>query len=154
MSKRLIAAFLVAVFIIGIALTATPVKAHTTLGRPTGTAPYAVRESDTAANGGHVPGPTGYVWPGGGKDWWTGVLTEPPGYQNPWGNYPATAPSYTWWQLKGNTYAPFGAILASTDDHPNTGDLIFAINFTTWDDIEGDYEYTDVILYIPPEFEP
>ncbi|MEM2998606.1 MAG: carboxypeptidase-like regulatory domain-containing protein, partial [Thermoproteota archaeon] len=103
------------------------------------------------------------------------MLTEPPGYQNPWGNYPATAPSYTWWQLKGNTYAPFGAILASTDDHPNTGDLIFAINFTlppgstptsfaaeyfmahgipSTDPNYGNVHYTDVILYIPPEFEP
>ena len=128
MNKKIFAAFLVITFLLGIVLTAMPAMAHTTLGRPTGTDPYAVRDSDT--NGiGHVFGATGYVWPGGGKDWYTGALTEPPGYQNPWGSYPADAP-LTWWQLRGNTYAPFGAILTSMEDKDNMGDLIFAINFT------------------------
>jgi len=62
--------------------------------------------------------------------------------------------------LAGNTYAPFGAILTSTEDHDNVGDLIFAINFTT---VEIDrlllaetvaFVYFGLTIYIPPEFKP
>jgi hypothetical protein len=87
------------------------------------------------------------------------MATEPPGYQNPWGVYPANPPSTTWWQLRGNTYAPFGAILASTEDYDNYGDLIFAIGFWTepgsvGQSLRENFTYSDVFLYIPPEFGP
>jgi hypothetical protein len=173
MNKNILAAFLVVTFTLGIVLTAVPVMAHTTIGRPIETAPYAVRDSDV--NGGHVPGVTGYVWPGGGKNWWLDTATEPPGYQNPWGAYPANVPSTTWWQLRGNAYAPFGAILTSTDEVDNVGDLIFALNFTLpqeYADAPGEFGaeyaqrylgsalapedvvYNDLMIYIAPEFEP
>ena len=160
MNKRILAAFMVSIFIVAAALVAAPATAHTTLGRPTDTPPY--RTFDNDINPQHAFGPTGYVWPGGGKDWWLvgssnyGVSMEPPGYQSPWGWYPQNAlPS--WYQLQGNTYAPFGAILTSTEDYDNMGDLIFAINFTSLNPVgagpEGfDYNYTDVFIYIPPEF--
>ncbi|MEM3727172.1 MAG: carboxypeptidase regulatory-like domain-containing protein, partial [Candidatus Bathyarchaeia archaeon] len=158
-SKQLLAVLMVAIFVLGIALIAVPTQAHTTLGRPTGTMPYRVRDADLPQ--GHVPGPTGYVWPGSGKDWYTGELAtgegdlnEPPGYQSPWTQYPPGPPWPTWWQLRTNTYAPFGAILTSTDDFINKGDLIFAINFTKWDGISGDFNYTSWTIYIPPEFIP
>jgi hypothetical protein len=61
MSKKLSAVFLVLIFILGTALIAVPAQAHFTLGRPTATVPYRVRDFDP-----HVPGPTGYVWPGAG----------------------------------------------------------------------------------------
>ena len=38
---------------------------------------------------------------------------------------PVNAPASSWYQLQGNVYAPFGAVLASS-----TGDLIFALNAT------------------------
>jgi len=55
-----------------------------------------------------------------------------PGYQSPYPNgNPPGAPSNSWYQLEGDTYAPFGAVLTNS-----TGDLIFALNATgtpgTW----------------------
>jgi len=49
-----------------------------------------------------------------------------PGYQAPYpaGNPPG-APSNSWYQLEGDTYAPFGAVLTNS-----TGDLIFGMNAT------------------------
>ncbi|WP_455367226.1 hypothetical protein, partial [[Eubacterium] cellulosolvens] len=128
MSKRLLAAFLVTLFILSAALIAVPVAAHTTLGRPNGIPPE-YRIADSEVNPDHVLGPIAYVFPGGGKDWWIGADPgyEPPGYQSPWGRYPEGAPAPTWYQLRGNAYAPFGAILTSMEDHDNMGDLIFAI---------------------------
>ncbi len=61
MSKKITAAFLVLLFALSTVLIATPVQGHFTLGRPTSTVPYRVRDFDP-----HVPGPTGYVWPGSG----------------------------------------------------------------------------------------
>jgi hypothetical protein len=53
----------------------------------------------------------------------------------PNGNPPG-APSNSWYQLEGDTYAPFGAILTNS-----TGDLIFALNATgtpdTWSSTTG-----------------
>ncbi|MEM2122141.1 MAG: carboxypeptidase-like regulatory domain-containing protein [Candidatus Bathyarchaeia archaeon] len=168
MSKRIIAAFMVALFVLGAALSAAPSWAHTTLGMQTdGSDPngmYRIHDVDT--NFGHVPGVTGYVFPGGGKDWYAGIIPplgpEYPGYQSPWTNYPPNAPYMTWWQLRGTSYAPFGAILTSTEDTQNIGDLIFAINFTTEGipvDFEppwgtANYNYTKLTIYIPPEFVP
>lgn len=171
MSKRIIAAFMVALFVLGAALTAAPTWAHTTLGMQTdGSDPNGMyRIHDVETNFGHVPGVTGYVFPGGGKDWYTGNIPpvqEYPGYQSPWTNYPPNAPYMTWWQLRGTSYTPFGAILASTEETQNIGDLIFAVNFTTegipggwkpswpiiWDTVN--FNYTKLTIYIPPEFVP
>jgi len=170
-SKKLSPTLLVMTFALSTVLIAVPVQAHFTIGRPTGTLPYRVRDFDP-----HVPGPTGYVWPGSGVvtlstapnvgsgapspvTWGQGWML-PPGYQSPWSTNPLGAPT-SWYQLAGNTYAPFGAILTSTEEHDNVGDLIFAINFTTTRKTTGmttkettalDYRYSSLIIYIPPEF--
>jgi len=148
---------MVAIFVLSIALVAAPIQAHHTLGRltnnPSSATPYRVRDFDT-----HVPGPTGYVWPGGGYGSYVGpspmgpISQGMPGYQSPWSPNPPGA-SLDWYQLRGNAYAPFGAILTGA-----TGDLIIAINFTTTglsgDQLTKDYAYEDVIIYVPPEFTP
>ncbi len=165
-------------FILALAafLITVPTQAHFTVGRPTGTSPYRVRDFDP-----HVPGPTGYVWPGSGvmtlsqvptppsgtQNWGSGAPSPvtwaqgamlPPGYQSPFSTNPPGAPC-SWLQLAGNAYAPFGAILTSTDDRDNVGDFIFGINFTTINDVfppsgSGDYNYHSLTIYIPPEFSP
>ncbi len=56
--------------------------------------------------------------------------------------------------MAGNAYAPFGAILTSTEDHDNVGDLIFAINFTGTPPTTEDYLYHSLTIYLPPEFIP
>jgi hypothetical protein len=164
MSKRIYAAFMVSLFLLSVAAVAAPSLAHHTLGVQTdGTDPSNMyRVHDVETNLDHVEGPIGYVFPGGGKDWITGLIPEPttefPGYQSPWTNYPQGAPNFNWWQLRGTSYTPFGAILASTEDYDNIGDLIFGINFTTLEpsDVsrEGTYNYTELEIYIPPEFIP
>ena len=117
---------LVSIFLLGIVAVGVPVKATFTLGDLTGTSPYDVNNFDP-----HVPGVIGYVWPGAGQCAWDGfpnVASDncSPGYQSPYpsGNPPG-APSNSWYQLEGDTYAPFGAILTGS-----TGDLIFALNAT------------------------
>ena len=105
-----------------------PVQAHFTLGNLTGTYPYHTNDFDP-----HVPGVIGYVWPGSGQCAYVGFPNQAndncaPGYQAPYPNgNPPGAPSNSWYQLQGDTYAPFGAILTGT-----TGDLIFALNATAW----------------------
>ena len=126
MSRKLSAVFLVAIFLIGIIAVATPIQAHFTLGDLTGTYRYHTNDFDP-----HVPGVIGYVWPGGGLNAYSGSpatvsSSMGPGYQSPYpGGNPVGAPTSSWYQLEGDTYAPFGAILAGS-----TGDLIFAINAT------------------------
>ena len=161
MSKQILAAFMVSLFVLSAALVAAPTWAHTTLGVQTnGNDPNNMfRAHDVDTNLRHVFGPTGYVFPGSGKDWITGMVPEPttefPGYQSPWSNYPLGAPNTNWWQLRGTSYAPFGAVLTSTDDYDNVGDLIFAVNFTDLD-YQGApfYYYDNIKIYIPPEFQP
>ncbi len=108
---------------------AAPVYAHTTLGNLNGTTlPY--RSNDNELNptntwaGDHVPGPLGYVWPGSGLNTYSGISSNPPGYQSPF----TTSENPT--QVTGHAYAPEGAILTSTINHDSIGDLIFAINFS------------------------
>jgi hypothetical protein len=67
------------------------------------TYPYRERDVDPK----HVPGPTGYVFPGGGLSTYQGYLTPPnpwptyvPGYQSPFTSIPPL-------QVTGTTYAPF-----------------------------------------------
>jgi hypothetical protein len=166
LGKKLTATLLILIFALSTALLAIAAQAHFTLGRPTGTSPYRVRDFHP-----HVPSPTGYVWPGSGVvtiDTGTGAPSpvtwaqqgymSPPGYQSPFSTNPPGSPS-SWLQLAGNAYAPFGAILTSTDDHDNVGDLIFGINFTTGHDfIEYDeiglITYDSLTIYVPPEFKP
>lgn len=128
------AAFLAVLLFITFSLTiASPVEAHFTLGDLTSTFRYHGNDFDP-----HVSGVVGYVWPGGGQNAYSGFpnyasVNNPPGYQSPYpGRNPGAtpgvsgnAPSSSWYQLEGDTYAPFGAVLAGT-----TGDLIFAINAT------------------------
>jgi hypothetical protein len=116
----------IAIFAMGTFAIAVPVSASFTLGDLTGTYNYHTNDFDP-----HVPGVIGYVWPGGGLNTYDGSPTSAsvnnaPGYQAPYpGGNPPGAPSNSWYQLEGDTYAPFGAVLAGS-----TGDLIFAINAT------------------------
>ena len=117
---------MVSIFLLSAIMIVGPVQAHFTLGNLVGTAPYDINNFDP-----HVPGVIGYVWPGSGQCAYVGFPNQandncPPGYQSPYpsGNPPG-APSNSWYQLQGDTYAPFGAVLAGS-----TGDLIFALNAT------------------------
>jgi hypothetical protein len=120
------ALFLIGLFIVGILAVGIPVQASFTLGNLTGTTPYDIHNFDP-----HVPGVIGYVWPGSGECAYLGypnVASDncSPGYQAPYPNgNPPGAPSNSWYQLEGNSYAPFGAVLTGS-----TGDLIFALNAT------------------------
>ena len=120
--------FLIGLFMLGILAVGVPVQAHFTLGDLTGTYPYHTNDFDP-----HVPGVIGYVWPGSGQCAYLGFPNQAndncaPGYQAPYPNgNPPGAPSNSWYQLQGDTYAPFGAILTGT-----SGDLIFALNATAW----------------------
>jgi len=145
-----------------------PAQAHFTLGNLTGTNPYDINNFDA-----HVAGPIGYVWPGSGQNAYDGFpntasANNAPGYQSPYpsGNPPGAA-SNSWYQLQGDTYAPFGAVLTNS-----TGDLIFALNATgspdTWSSTSGKNSAglkTEIqtslskskgwdtwIILIPPEF--
>ena len=167
MHKKLVAALTIAIFVLSSVAIFTPASAHFTLGDYTSGFPYHANDHDnpdTAVV--HFAGPTGYVWPGSGLASFTGNAPGyPPGYQSPWpGNTPAGQPQSVY-QLEGNAYAPFGAILTSTEDHSNRGPLIFAFNLTCPiystlicpDDnnlgLAGDLEFTGITLYIPPEFD-
>jgi len=103
-----------------------PAQATFTEGNAIGTTPYWVNNYDP-----HVPGVIGYVWPGSGECAYLGLPNAVnnncgPGYQAPYPNgNPPGAPSSSWYQLEGNAYAPFGAVLTGS-----TGDMIFGINAT------------------------
>ena len=128
----------------------TPVYAHTTLG-DLNSSPPIFRSNDNELNtpnflGNHVPGPLGYVWPGGGLDTYSGSQLNPPGYQSPFGstiNPPV--------QDAADSYSPEGAILTSTPDHDNVGDLIFAINFSLPNSFTqvNDFNYSSLTIYLP-----
>jgi len=165
MHKKLAAVLTIAIFAISIIAVVNPVSAHFTLGNLTPTYRYHANDFDP-----HVPGVIGYVWPGGGQNTWGGSPNfasdnNAPGYQSPYpGQKPAgapgvnqfgNAPSSSWYQLEGDSYAPFGAVLTGS-----TGDLIFAINATygyvcpsantqipasacVWDNL---------VIFIPPGF--
>ena len=135
MTKRLAATIIIAIFLLSTVAILNPVSATFTLGDMTGTYRYHANDFDP-----HVPGVIGYVWPGGGQNTWGGVpnyanVNNAPGYQSPYPGQkpPATpgsnqfgnAPSSSWYQLEGDAYAPFGAVLTGS-----TGDLIFALNAT------------------------
>ena len=153
LTKRLVAALTIAIFIISPFMALAPIEAHFTLGDLTGTFRYHVNDFDP-----HVPGVIGYVWPGGGQNAYSGFpnfanVNSGPGYQSPYpGGKPGAtpgssgnAPSSSWYQLEGNAYAPFGAVLAES-----TGDLIFAINATAG--FSGSPGWSTWIILIPPEF--
>ncbi len=126
MSKKLAATLTIAIFLISTFVIIIPTQAHFTLGNLSGTNPYDINNFDA-----HVAGPIGYVWPGSGQCAYQGMPNTvsascSPGYQSPYpqGNPPG-APSNSWYQLQGDTYAPFGAVLTNS-----TGDLIFGLNAT------------------------
>ena len=136
MQTRLLAVLLIGIFIFSIGAVVDPVQAHFTLGDLTGTFRYRQNDFDP-----HVPGVIGYVWPGGGQNAYDGFPNVAgsnlaPGYMSPYpggkppggaagANQFGNAPSSSWYQLEGDAYAPFGAVLTGS-----TGDLIFAINAT------------------------
>src|SRR5208283_1326253 len=157
MSRRICALAIIALFLFGTVTAAIPVHATFTLGDLTGTYRYHANDFDP-----HVPGVIGYVWPGGGQNAYSGFpnfanINNAPGYQSP---YPrrkpgltagtsGNAPSKSWYQLEGDAYAPFGAVLAGS-----TGDLIFAINatcsgsaFCSWG--RG---WSGIAILLPPPF--
>jgi len=134
-----------------------PVQGHFTLGDLTGTYRYHALDFD------HVAGVVGYVWPGSGLNAYEGSpdaasSSLSPGYQSPYpGGNPPGAPS-EWYQLEGNSYAPFGAVLTGS-----TGDLIFAITATTGYRTDGTGTsgpkgtdptrgWTGLMIAIPPGF--
>ena len=165
MRKKLAATLTIAIFIISTFAIMVPTQAHFTLGNLSGTSPYDLNNFDP-----HVAGPIGYVWPGSGQCAYQGIPNSvnancSPGYQSPYpqGNPPG-APSNSWYQLQGDTYAPFGAVLTSS-----TGDLIFAINATCtpsqWktgcngntkteiqSTLKDNYGWDTLNILIPPEF--
>ena len=126
MHKKLTATLTIAIFLISTFAIIVPTQAHFTLGNLTGSSPFAVNNFDP-----HVAGPIGYVWPGSGQCAYQGIPNQAnsncsPGYQSPYPNgNPPGAPSNSWYQLQGDTYAPFGAVLTNS-----TGDLVFALNAT------------------------
>lgn len=147
-----------------LAQLAPPAFAHYVLGRQTGSSPFRLRDFDIP---GHVPGVTGYVWPGAGLPLLdptnalvrsgNGVFTaSPPGYQSPFTRF--GPPTLQPLQEARDAYSPFGAILTSTSDHPNRGDLVFAINFTCPEmgcaSIKQDLKFSNIAIYIPPELQP
>jgi len=137
-----------AIFILLMALVASSfptVWGHTTIGDLTGTFPYRINDNEfNAPSGHHVPGPLGYVWPGSGLDTYSGLASNPPGYQSPFTNQQPL-------QAAGNSYSPEGAILTSTADHDSVGDLIFALNFSDPNAFPGPnrFNYTSLTIYIP-----
>ena len=170
MNKKLLAVLTITVFAISTFTLVSPASATFTLGDLTPTYRYHVNDFDP-----HVPGVIGYVWPGGGQNAYAGFpnfanVNNAPGYQSPYpGGKPGFAPglsggapSASWYQLQGDAYAPFGAVLAGS-----MGDLIFAINATACANAvdEANYPTTNcptfgrftgrwdtIMIMIPPGF--
>jgi len=157
----------IAIFAISIFAVVNPVSAHFTLGDLTGSYRFHANDFDP-----HVPGVIGYVWPGGGQNAYAGGygasanVNFGPGYHSPYpGGKPAAviganqfggAPSTSWYQLEGDAYAPFGAVLTGS-----TGDLIFALNATRYSDAKSQAAGTGtlftgrwygLVLLLPPGF--
>ena len=129
-----------------VSLSLTPAASHFTVGDSKPSYPFVINNYYP-----HVSGPLGYVWPGGGLIG-QGTVDRPdaPGYQPPWPRYPAwMMPRSSWLQLEGTSYAPFGAILTSTDGHVNKGDLLFGINYSQPTKKQS---YIYLWIWIPPEF--
>ena len=149
--KRVLAAVILLSTVLFTLSDSPAVFAHFTLGKQTGTGRFHDQDFDP-----HVPGPTAHLWPGAGYAAMTGNLAGlPPGYQTPWPNGNPPGAQASWYQLEGNAYAPFGAILTSTADHANIGDLILGINFTRPADVlppGTDVFYSGIYIYIPPDF--
>jgi len=128
----------------------TGVSAHTTLGDLNGASPF-FRSNDHELNPtnafgrAHVPGPLGHVWPGGGLNYYLADSTLSPGYQSPFTSFVKPV------QAAAATYSPEGAILTSTTQQDNVGDLIFAINFSQPEAFTGNptFRYNNITMYIP-----
>jgi hypothetical protein len=169
--KKYAAILTIAIFLLSTLAIANPVQAHFTLGNLTGKYPYHANQYDP-----HVTGFIGYVWPGGGSAAYSGAFGTAgpnaninaaggfsPGYVSP---YPATSGPGTmmcngapcpasWYQLAGNSYSPFGAVLAGS-----TGDLIFGLNSTCFgtdtathcDFHNWTHGWQALTILFPPEF--
>ncbi len=177
--RKLFAALIIVIFLGSTPALFTPdVSGHFTVGINTPVPRFRANDYDR-----HVSGPIGYVWPGGAFSFltggvspgtaWGGSPAAIPGYQTPYpGHNPPNAP-LSWYQLEGAAYAPFGAILTSTNDQANVGDLIFALNFTCNgiattgggpalpvcagnppnSALTARLNFTAVYIYLPPEFD-
>src|SRR5208283_1368149 len=151
MRQRLILIFLILTLLFGTTIESS-VSAHTTLGNNNNAPPF-FRSNENELNPtntfgtAHVPGPLGFVWPGSGLNSYTGVNSNPPGYQNPFTTYEQPIQEAT------HSYSPEGAILTSTPDHDNVGDLIFAINFSQpklFTPLQQQaFNYSGITIYIP-----
>lgn len=163
LKNRITAVIVLACFFASSLIAIPPGYAHFTLGDYTPNYRFHASDFDP-----HVPGPLAYVWPGSGLASFTGNPNGfPVGYQSPYpGGNPPGQPSSVY-QLEGDAYSPFGAILTSTSDHTNRGPLIFALNLSTpckLPDVtcEGSkvvvgkselFNYTGITIYVPPEFD-
>lgn len=131
----------------------SPVFAHTTIGNLNDIPPY-FRSNDHELNPtntfgkAHVPGPLAHLWPGSGFNFYTNT-SGPPGYQSPFQDFEEPL------QLAGNSYSPEGAILTSTPNQDNVGDLILAINFSqptnfkSQENPKPTFRYNSITIYIP-----
>jgi hypothetical protein len=146
----------IAILLLALALSlSAPAYAHTTLGN-LNSSPPLFRSNDNELNtpsfpANHVPGPLGYVWPGSGLDTYSGDRSNPPGYESPFGST-----THIPTQAAADSYSPEGAILTSTSDHDNVGDMIFAINFSLPNSFFSptNFNYSSLALYIPaPAFD-
>ena len=134
MNKKLTALIIAGIFLFGTVAIVKPVQAHFTLGDLTGTYRYHANDFDP-----HVPGVIGYVWPGGGQNTWEASRILRPTIMRQAISHPIRdrnhrrtpgvnvreSTEFFWYQLEGDAYAPFGAVLTGS-----TGDLIFALNAT------------------------
>ena len=160
--KRALTGLVVLMFLVSAVSALNSVSAHFTLGDYRADGAFHENDFDP-----HIPGPLAYVWPGSGLAAFTGNPAGfPPGYQTPYSTNPPGQPESSY-QLAGTAYAPFGAILTSTDDHQSRGPLIFALNFSRPCDVQGVvcdesgnvlsgsrlFNYTGVTIYIAPEFD-
>jgi hypothetical protein len=130
------------------------ISAHTTLGKISGNPPL-FRFDDHELNpsnsfgAAHVPGPLAYVWPGSGAKVYLNNLNLPPGYQSPFETFELPL------QASACSYSPEGAILTSTINQENVGDLIIAINFSqpkafiTPENPMPIFHFKNISIYIP-----
>ncbi len=163
LKNRFAPVMVLACFMAASLIVIPPSYAHFTLGDYTPTFRFHASDFDP-----HVPGPLAYVWPGSGLASFTGTPNGfPVGYQTPYpGGNPPGQPSSIY-QLESNAYAPFGAILTSTNDHATRGPLIFGLNFSRPCELAGVtceggkvvvggselFNYTGITIYVPPEFD-
>ncbi len=134
MSKQYLGSFMVVLTLLSLlsAFPVIPVWAHTTVGDPIPSGRADATHRTLAQDGSgqvfasntgfsrHVPGPTGYVFPGSGQ---IGLQSRAfPAFRDP--NEELQGPRTS------NLFSPSASILTSTATFANKGDLILAVNVT------------------------